>query len=96
VEEAVIFRLLYHPLVARDIENIPANISNRIKKAIEQRLMVDPVKAGRPLRKSLAGHRKMRVGDYRVIYRVERNTIIVLKIGHRREVYERAEARIDS
>lgn len=94
MEEAVIYKLLYHPLVAKDIEDIPENIKSRIRKAIEQRIGVDPVKAGRPLQKSLVGHRKMRVGDYRVIYRVKGNTIIILKIGHRREVYERAESRI--
>ncbi|MEW6096323.1 MAG: type II toxin-antitoxin system RelE/ParE family toxin, partial [bacterium] len=41
----------------------------RIRKAIEQRLATDPVKYGEPLRRSLQGYRKLRVGDYRVIYK---------------------------
>jgi len=94
VEKAVIFRLLYHPLVAEDIKGIPRNIKNRISLAIEKRLLIDPVKAGRPLRQSLVGHRKMRVGDYRIIYRVELDVIIVLKIGHRKDVYEKAKSRL--
>jgi mRNA interferase RelE/StbE len=93
---AVIYRLIYHPLVAEDIKNLPQNIKTRIRNAIEKRLMIDPVKAGRPLRQSLAGHRKMRVGDFRVIYRLKFDTIIVLKIGHRKDVYAKVKSRLSS
>jgi mRNA interferase RelE/StbE len=83
------YQLLYHPDVYhKDIAPIPRNIRVRIRKAIETRLLADPVMAGFPLRQSLKGHRKMRVGDFRVIYRVEGCDIIILKIGNRRDVYE--------
>ena len=35
----------------------------------------------------------MRVGDYRIIFRVEKKAIMVLKIGHRKEVYNRVGVR---
>lgn len=54
------------------------------------------MRAGRPLKQSLMGHRKMRVGDFRVIYRVQGDKIIVLKIGHRKDVYAKAGTRLDS
>lgn len=79
--------LTYHPDVADDIRNIPANIKTRIRKAIETRLQTDPIQYGRPLRQSLKGHRKLRVGDWRVIYRVEASTVIILMIGNRKNVY---------
>jgi len=88
------FRLLYHPHVAEDIKNIPQDLKNRISNAIEKRLVIDPVRAGRPLRQSLVGHRKMRVGDYRIIYRLKFDTIIVLKIGHRKDVYDKVKSRL--
>jgi len=94
VEKAVIYQLLYHPLVAEDIERIPKNLKNRIRKALEQRLLLDPIQAGRPLRQSLVGHRKMRVGDYHIIYRVKHHSIFVLKIGHRKEVYDQLKSRL--
>lgn len=94
MEKAVIYRLIYHPLVAEDIKNLPQNIKNRIQNAIEKRLLIDPVKAGRPLKQSLVGHRKMRVGDYRIIYRVIFDMIIVLKIGHRKDVYDKVKSRL--
>lgn len=90
----MIFRLLYHPLVSEDIKGIPRNLKNRISRAIEKKVLTDPVRAGRPLRQSLVGHRKMRVGDYRIIYRLELDAIIVLKIGHRKDVYEKVTARL--
>ena len=42
---------------------------------------------GQPLRRGLKGYRKLRVGDYRIIYRVEGEYVVILKIGHRKEVY---------
>jgi len=88
------YRLLYHPAVAKeDLRKIPADAKERIRKAIETQLTYDPVLAGKPLRQTLKGHRKLRVGDWRVIYRIERKDIIILKIGHRREVYKLAAKR---
>ncbi len=79
----------YHKDVSIDIQKISPNIKIRIRKAIEERLLVDPLKYGAPLRRSLQGYRKLRVGDYRVIYKMEENEITILKIGHRKEVYKK-------
>ncbi len=53
------------------------------------KLMVDPLRYGLPLRRGLKGLMKLRVGDYRVIYSIEKEivTVQVIKIGHRRHVY---------
>lgn len=85
----MLFEPKYHPEVARDISGLPQNIKLRIRKAIEDRLILDPVRFGEPLRRSLSGFRKLRVGDYRVIYQVQEQTVIILKIGHRRDVYKK-------
>ena len=44
-----------------------------------------------PLTSDLAGFYKLRVGDYRVLYEIlyDEQTIVIHKIGHRREVYRR-------
>jgi mRNA interferase RelE/StbE len=40
------------------------------------------------LRYSFKGARRLRVGDYRVIYRIEpEDLVVIVKIGHRRDVY---------
>ncbi len=85
------WQALYHPDVEKkDLPKIPRNIQVRIKKAIELRLLRDPVSSGEPLRKSLKGYKKLRVGDYRIIYRIEKSDILIFKIGHRKEVYQKA------
>lgn len=84
------YKLLYHPDIAKeDLPGIPKNIKKRLHKAIEERLSSNPEKYGEPLKRGLKGYRKLRVGNYRVIYRVEKRTVIILKIGHRKEVYQR-------
>ena len=79
----------YHKEIPKDLSLIPVNIQSRIKRAIESRLLIDPIRYGNPLRRSLKGYRKMRVGDYRIIYKIQSGSICILKIGHRKEVYSK-------
>ena len=88
------YQPIYHHEIPNDLVNIPANIKERIKRAIETRLLTDPVSYGLPLRKSLQGHRKLRVGDYRIIYRIEGEQVIILKIGNRKDVYPKVLVRL--
>ena len=73
-----------------DIPNLPKRIKSVIKRAIEERLMVDPIGFGKPLRYSLKGHRRLRVSDYRVVYRIEdeRDVVLIVTIKHRKKVYD--------
>ena len=88
-------KLIYHPDILRnDLPNIPQNIKETIKRAIEERLLKNHILVGKPLRQSLKGYRKLRIGDYRVIYRIQADSIIILKIGHRKEVYSKVFTRI--
>jgi mRNA interferase RelE/StbE len=85
------YEIRYHDRVlSRDLPNVPSAMRSRIRAAIEQRLMVDPVGYGKPLRHSLRGHRRLRVGDWRIVYRVEaeNRTVSVVAIDHRKDVYE--------
>jgi len=75
-------------VVEEDIPSLPKTMRERIKRAIETRLVADPIGLGKPLRYSFIGHRRIRVGDYRIIYRVTNNTVIIVIIKHRKDVYE--------
>ncbi len=88
------FSVVYHPDVKeRDIPKLNGDVRDRIRKAIETRLMVAPQEYGEPLRKTLKGYWKMRVGDYRVVFRIDGEEILVLGICHRKEVYPMMEKR---
>jgi mRNA-degrading endonuclease RelE of RelBE toxin-antitoxin system len=77
-------------VVEEDIPDLPKTARNMIKKAIEERLMTDPVGFGKPLRYSLKAHRRLRVGDYRIVYRIDASirTVFVIAIKHRKDIYE--------
>lgn len=88
------YRLVYHPAVAEtDLPEIPGNIRNRIARAIESRLAVAPERYGSPLRGTLKGYWKLRVGDYRVVFKVVGTEARILAIRHRRHIYEEATRR---
>ena len=59
----------------------------QIKKAIRERLTQEPVKLGKPLRYSLWGYRRLRIGDWRVIYKIDGDIVRIVKIGNRKEIY---------
>ena len=77
-------------VVKKDIPALPKSIKATIKKAIEERLMHDPVGFGKPLRYSLKGHRRLRVGDYRIVFRIEADSdiVVIIAIKHRKDIYE--------
>ena len=77
-------------VVETDIPAIPKTMRERIRNAIETRLAVDPIGLGKPLRYSFVGHRRIRVGDYRIVYRIdlEKQKVIIALIKHRKDVYE--------
>ena len=87
------FELLYHPEVQKDLARFDKKLKKRIKATIENRLTVAPQQYGKPLRKTLKGYWKLRVGDYRVVYKIMSKEVWILGIIHRKKVYERVENR---
>jgi mRNA interferase RelE/StbE len=58
-----------------------------VERAIETKLKRDPDKFGKPLRYTLRNYRVFRAGDWRVIFRLKENLLLVISIRHRREGY---------
>ncbi len=82
------YQVVYHPAVlAEDVSSINRNLQIRIKQAIDQRLVTEPSQHGEPLHSSLKGDWKLRVGDYRVVYKIVEQEVRVYRIDHRKEVY---------
>lgn len=93
---AVGYIVLYHELVVRDdIPSITKTWQMRIRKAIEEKLTHEPALYGKPLRRSLAGHYKLRVGDYRIVYKIRKDKVAILMIAHRSIVYEAVDGRLE-
>ena len=76
----------------RELEKLDPQARERILKFLHRRVanLDDPRSVGEALRGSELGElRKYRVGDYRLISKIEdeRRLILVLRVGHRREIY---------
>lgn len=84
------WRITYQTEVIADhIPQLPKTMRYRIKNAVETRLTEAPDRLGKPLRGSLAGLRRVRVGDYRILYRIEADQVVLITaILHRSVVYE--------
>jgi len=89
------YNIKYLSLVVReDIPLLSKTVKNRIKVSIENKLVYSPDLFGKPLRRSLKGFRSLRVGDYRVIYFIERSTVLIVIIKHRSVVYSKMKKRL--
>jgi len=87
----------YHQDVKRsDLPKIDVRNRGMIKRAIEDRLATQPETYGKPLRKTLKGYWKLRVGDYRIVFKVSSNSIFIFGIIHRKEVYKLIKKRIEA
>ena len=92
------WEVLYHPEVDEDLTSVGKGAARRIVRAIDKKLTTEPLKFGEPLSGNLGMFRKLRIGDYRIVYQIIENRVIVyvLAVGPRRdkEVYQEAVSRL--
>ena len=84
-----------HPLVwEEDFSRLDPSVRQRITKALRAKLTSHPAEFGKPLTGPLRGYWRLRVDDYRVIYRMEQHRLLVLvvKVGVRRDAHIYLEA----
>lgn len=78
----------FRPAVLKSLEKLPRKDLVRLKRRIDE-LGADPSDPAATKLKGDNTFHKIRVGDYRIIYEIQeaRLVILVVKIGHRRDVY---------
>lgn len=69
---------------------LPKTDRKKIRRAIDGKLSTHPELFGKPLRQSLFGLRSLRVGEYRVIYRIHPRMVEIMLFGHRSTIYDEA------
>ncbi len=82
------YKIVYKKSVQRDLKNLAKDEAAKILDNIEKELSRNP-QANPTLKGQFAGLRKYRVGDYRVVYALLGDEVLVLRISHRRDVYRR-------
>jgi len=84
----------YTRSAAKAIRKLDAQTRSQVRAAMD-RLREDPLR-GKPLQLTLKGLRSWRTGEWRIVYRVthDRLEVLVVAVGHRREVYDRLRERL--
>lgn len=74
--------------IETDLTRVPSNMLGRIMKAVERLDRWPNVSGAKALTGNWAGHHRIRVGDWRIVFRVRGFDVIVVAIAHRKEVYD--------
>ena len=82
------YNLVYTRKAEKDIKKFDSSIKSRIGNA-RLKLQDNPLLYSDKLSDPALGTYKFRIGDYRVIFDIEGNDVVVLRVGHRREIYKR-------
>lgn len=70
----------------KDIRKLDRVVKKKLRKYLE-RFSKAPFGNSKKLVGSKQGSYRYRIGNYRVIFDIVRNKIIILRVGHRREIY---------
>ncbi len=76
----ILYSSLFNP---KSLWRFPADDLTKIKNSIERKLSTEPDVFGKPLRCNVRGYWSLRVGEYRVIYRIHQSDVFILVIEHR-------------
>ncbi|PSR17911.1 type II toxin-antitoxin system mRNA interferase toxin, RelE/StbE family [filamentous cyanobacterium CCP3] len=83
------YEVLIKPAAQRQIKKLPRAMQADLIVLIEH-LAQDPRPSGCKKLKGRQSQYRVRLGDYRVIYSIEEEALVVrvIKVGHRRDIYE--------
>ena len=76
------------PRASEELLSLPVVIKARIFGIVARLEQWPQVSGAKPMSGPLAGHYRIRTGDYRVLFSVEKGTVLIERIGHRDKFYE--------
>ncbi len=80
--------LVYSPTAFRQLARLEKEIQQRILRKLDFYLSQEqPLKFADRLTNAKIGQWRYRIGEYRVIFDVHADTLFVLAIGHRKDIY---------
>jgi mRNA interferase RelE/StbE len=81
----MIYGVQFKPKAVKDMEGLPSRIQTRVLERIEE--TSDDLRGDVKRLTNSTPEYRLRVGDYRVLFEIEGETIIIYRIRHRREAY---------
>ncbi len=85
------YKIVYKESIEKDLKGLSHKIKAKILDHIEGDLSIDPQGKGKSLKGNWEGLWRYEIQLYRVIFAIfeEESTIIIVRIGHRKEVYRK-------
>lgn len=83
------WRISFTPQAQKDLARVGVQEARRITTFLQERITPDPKALGGPLKGQLREFWRWRIGDYRILAKIEEDhlLILVVRIGHRSKVY---------
>ena len=81
------FEIILSQKAVKDFKKLDTNTGLQIARKLKE-YSTNPLLYARKLSDSKIGTFRFRIGDYRAIVDIEENKIIVLKVGHRKDIYK--------
>jgi mRNA interferase RelE/StbE len=88
MKQNIKYELVYGKRAVKDIERLNPSVKNRIGVALI-RFRENPLKYSSKLTNSPLGGYRFRIGDYRVIFDLVGDQIVILRVGDRKDIYKR-------
>lgn len=82
------YKLIYTQRAERDLAKLDIKTKERIGKTL-LRFQEEPLKYAEKLSNPILGSFRFRIGDYRIIVDIGESEIVILRVGHRKEIYRR-------
>ena len=85
----MVYTIKFRPAVEKNLQTLPKKELIRIKRKIDALADNLPEPATTKMKGNNNFH-KIRAGDYRIIYEIHNDTLVILvvKIGHRKDIYK--------
>jgi mRNA interferase RelE/StbE len=83
------YQIFWKKSAIKDLKSLPGYIARKITEVVEN-LQTNPRPEGARKLELLTHHYRLRIGDYRIVYSVQDNILVIeiIKIGHRKDIYK--------
>ena len=82
------YKLIYTKSAFRDIQKLDTIVKRRIGKKLKT-YAATPFRFAKKLSHQSIGSYRFRIGDHRVVFDIAGDTIVILQVRHRREIYKK-------
>lgn len=80
------YEIIYTKRATKDIAKLAPEVKERVRETLEG-YAEQPLNYARKMVDPALGSYRFRIGDYRVIFDIQGNELVILRVGHRRQIY---------